>query len=67
MKQRILLTLCADHAADWEIEIERNGKWLPTVYGGSARTIDEAFVTAKRYADAIEQTAATPPGKPKDS
>lgn len=68
VKQRLVLTICTDRAADWEIEIERNGKWLPTVYGGCARSVDEAYISAKRYAEAIEQAAASrPPHPPKDS
>ncbi len=56
-RQRVLLTISTDHAVDWEIEVERNGKWLPTLYAGSSSSIDDAFVAARRYVDAITEAA----------
>jgi hypothetical protein len=57
-KQRVLLTISGSHTVDWEIEVERNGKWLPTLYGGTCCTVDDAFVAAKRYLRSIEEIAA---------
>ena len=57
-KQRVLLTISGSHTVDWEIEVERNGKWLATLYGGSCSTVDDAFVAAKRYLHSIEEIVA---------
>lgn len=61
-KQRVLLTISDSHTVDWEIEVERNGKWIPTLYGGSSTTVDDAFVAAKRYLHSVEEivTAGRP-------
>ncbi len=56
-KRRILLTLLPDQSVEWEIEVERNGKWIATLYGGSSRCVDEAFVAAKGYMQVIESAA----------
>lgn len=35
--------------ADWQIEIERNGKWIETIYAGTAEGPDQAYIEAKRH------------------
>jgi hypothetical protein len=55
-KQRVVLTV-SEREASWEIEVARDGAWHPTVYAGSSASVDDAYVTAKRYLLAIERGA----------
>jgi hypothetical protein len=55
--------MAGHHGVEWEIEVERNGRWVATLYGGSSGTVDEAFVTAKRYMEALESMTGGRDGK----
>ncbi len=59
VKQRIILTV-SERDAFWEIEVKRNGVWHSSVYAGSSPSLDDAFVTAKRYLLANARAANGP-------
>jgi hypothetical protein len=57
--QRIVLTV-SERNTFWEIEVERNGAWHPTIYAGTCASLDDAYVAAKRYLLAIGRAANGP-------